>query len=554
MTALRVRSLRDRQVQDARRASWMLLAAVGAVLLIACANVANLLLARTLRRRRELAVRAALGARRGRLIRQALTESLLLALLGGVAGCFLAGALLKLFLVIAPAGIPRLEQATLDFRVLLFAVVTTALSGALFGAAPAVGGSSARLNLSSRAESPGRHRFRQLLVAAQFAVSVVLLTGAGSLLQSLWNLQRVPLGMTPETVITADLALAMRSYPSRQRQADFFEELEARLRRLPGIHAVALSDSVPPAGARHARPYVTLDVEGRAPLEPGVRDMVAWRTITPGYFAALGVPIIAGRAFVDEDRRSAENLVVLSDSLARRLFPGESPLGRRIRLAPWFTVIGVAGDVRNNGLAAQADPEFYVLRKRSTGDPSWRDTSTRRAVLLVRSSFAAEVVAGWIRAELAQMDATLPVPVTSMGQRVERLAARPRFNATLLGLFATLGLALAAIGLYGAVTCLVGERSQEICVRMALGATPKWITAMVLFQTGRWVVAGAAAGVLGAWFASAWLSSLLFQVEARDASVLGLAVAALLAVALSAAWLPSRRAARLDPVVALSHE
>lgn len=555
MVGLRVRSVRDRQVQDARLASWLLFGAVGAVLLIACANVANLLLARAAGRRRELAVRAALGAGRGRLIRQTLTESLALALIGGVAGCLLAGVLLKLFVLIAPQGIPRLDQAALDLRVLVFTLGASLLSGALFGLAPAFENPFRFAGLAgSRALGPSRHLFRQFLMAAQFAVSVILLAGAGLLLHSLWNLQRVPLGMEPETVLTADLALAVHSYPDARRQAAFFEELETRLARFPGITAVALSDSVPPAGPMHVRPYVTLDVEGRPPMEPGIRDMVAWRMVSPGYFSALSIPILKGRAFQDQDRASSENLVILGDSLARRLFPGEDPLGKRIKLDPWFTVVGVARDVRNNGLAAQADPEFYVVRKRSTDDPSWRSTSPRRAMLLVRSSLRAQTVSEWIRSETAQMDATLPVQIVPMTQRVGRLAERPRFNATLLGIFAAMGVLLAAIGLYGVVSCLVIERTQEIGVRMALGATPGRIAKMVLSNTARWTGAGAVAGLGGAWMSMGWLTTMLFQVSARDPRVLGAAVALLLTIGLLAAWIPSRRAARVDPMAALRQE
>jgi predicted permease len=289
-------------------------------------------------------------------------------------------------------------------------------------------------------------------------------------------------------------------------------------------------------------------------MEPGIRDMVAWRMVTPGYFSALRIPISKGRAFQDQDRTSSENLIILSDSLARRMFPGENPLGQRIKLDPWFTVVGVARDVRNNGLTAQADPEFYVVRKHSTDDPSWRSTSARRATLLVRSSLGARVVSEWIRSETAQMDATLPVQIVPMTQRVGRLSQRPRFNAVLLGLFAAMGVLLAAIGLYGVVSCLVIERTQEIGVRMALGATPSRIAQMMLTHTARWTAAGAAAGLLGAWLATGWLTSLLFQVSARDPRMLAAAVALLLTVALVAAWLPSRRAARVDPMSALRQE
>ena len=326
---LRVRSLRDRQIHDARLASWILLGAVLAVLLIACANVANLLLARAATRQRELAVRLALGASRGRLVRQTLTESLLLAATGGVAGCLLAAALLRIFVAIAPEGIPRLQQATVDLRVLLFTLAVSLASGIVFGLAPAM-----QQHAHPRAETlagwrsvGARHYlFRHSLVAAQICASLVLLTGASLLLRSLWNLQNQPLGMRTGSVLTATVTLGQKSYAEPAGQLAFFEELERRLRRIPGVTQLGLSDSAPLSGTARSTIYSVIDVAGRPRTAEGTGGMVTWRAVTPGYFAALGIPILRGRGFQEKDRDPHRNGVILSDSLARRMFPGEDPL------------------------------------------------------------------------------------------------------------------------------------------------------------------------------------------------------------------------------------
>ena len=297
---LRVRPLRDRQVHDARLASWVLLGAVMAVLLIACANVANLMLARAATRQREMSVRVALGAGRARLMRQALTESSTLAMAGGVVGCGLAYALVRLFVAIAPQGIPRLEQASLDLRVLGFTFAAAVLSGVLFGLAPALERPRADAIAGWRSIGARRSLFRQIMAAAQIAISLVLLTGASLLLRSLWKLQNTPLGMRPDSVITANVVPGQGMRPE-QRLA-FFEELERRLERLPGVAAMAISDSVPPGGMVRARPFASFQPEGRPRFMEGTGGMVAWRFVTPGYFAAMGIPLVKGHTFRDEDR------------------------------------------------------------------------------------------------------------------------------------------------------------------------------------------------------------------------------------------------------------
>jgi len=556
----RMRLLRDRQIQDARLTSWVLLGSVAAVLLIACVNVANLLLARAVSRQREMAIRAALGAGRGRLIRQMLTESVILAMVGGMFGCLLAKYLLQLFVAIAPEGIPRLNEASLDWRVLLFAVAASLMSGLVFGLAPALGRTETQSLIRTTGRLGSRGRVRQALVATQIAISLVLLTSAGLLLRSLWNLMNVPLGMRTSNVLTANLVLGQQRYSQSAQQQAFFEQLEMRLQGVPGVEALAISDSLPPAGVTRTMIYSVIDVEGRPPAAEGTGGMVIWRAVTPGYFSVLGVPIVRGRGFLDSDRNSSENAVILSNALSGRLFQGEEAIGRRIRpgrTGNWLTIVGIAGNVLNAGLNASSDPEYYIPRKHvvpsAPTEQSLSGTS-RRASLILRSPMDPEGISQWIRSEVAALDPTLPVALETMPKRVSQLAARPRFNTWLLSLFSVFALCLSALGLYGVMAFLVAQRTPEIGVRMALGATPGIIAKLVLFEAVRWMSVGVAFGLLGSWFAARWLNSLLFRVSARDPLSLGVTLLVLIVVTLAAAWVPSRRAAKVDPMVALRCE
>jgi putative ABC transport system permease protein len=550
--SFRVRSLRDRQIQDARVASWVLLGAVLAVLLVACTNVANLLLARATSRTRELAVRTALGATRGRLARQSLTESLLLGVLGGLAGCSIAQLLLRLFVSIAPEGIPRLEQATIDVRVLLFALGVSLVSGVLFGLASALRRPTPELLTGKENRATSRGLLRQVLVTVQIAVSLILLAGAGLLLRSLWNLQTVALGMDTKSVITAGIDLVEYRYPDAAKQLAFFNQLEARLKQIPGVTSLALSDSLPPSGGSQATFLSSIEIPGHTKFSAGTGGMISYRFVTPGYYPALGISILHGRGFREEDRSSAERPVILSESLARRLFPnGEVPLGKSFRFGSqneWRMIVGIAGDVKNNGLAAPADPEFYL---------PWKNEPAgyyRSAHLTVLSAINPQAIAMWIRSEAAAIDPTVPVTIEGMQTRIGKLAQRPRFTAVLLSLFAGMGVLLAGIGIYGVVGFLVAQQTREIGIRIALGATPQSVLKLILSNMLRWTVAGAALGLLGAWFCSRLLESLLFDVRAHDPFLLVSALFLLLAVAFLAAWIPARRAMRVDPVVALRYE
>jgi putative ABC transport system permease protein len=555
---LGIRSVRDRQIHDAKLTSWVLLAAVLAVMLIACANVANLMLARASARERDLAVRMALGAGRIQLAGQALTESALVALCGGAAGAALAFGLLRVLTAIAPADIPRLNEASVDVRVLLFTAGVSLLCGLLFGLAPALDRPRVEPLGGGRSAAGGRYRLRQGLVAAQVCVSLVLLTGAGLLMKTLWNLQRVPLGMKIEGTVTASVTLGRTAYGDPARRVAYFDAVEEHLRRIPGVEEVAISDSLPPSNSfLRTTIYGAIDVEGHAQFTDGTGGPVAWRAVTPEYFAALRIPIRRGRAFQEQDRDVHVNVVVLSEMLARRMFPGQDPIGQRIRpgrMGAWLSVVGVAADVKNGGLAEAAMPEFYVPRKNAEVAGGWNGQIGYGANAIVRTPGDPRAVAPWVRSALASVDSTLPITVETMEQQVGKLAAGARFHASLLGAFAGLALLLAAIGLYGVMSYLVEQRSAEIGVRMALGATPAAIARQVLGEAARWVLAGAAAGIAASVWAARLIDRMLFHAAPHDPATLVAASAVLLAVALVASWVPSRRAAGMDPMKALRGE
>ncbi|MFN7921736.1 MAG: ABC transporter permease [Bryobacteraceae bacterium] len=550
---LAIRSMHDWQTGGSQKAGWLLFGAVLAVLLIACANVANLLLARAAARRRELGMRLALGAGRARLYRQALVESLILALTGAIAGIALAAILLRAFVAIAPDGIAFLAGASLDGRVLAFTLAVSAAAAFAFGVLPAWESPRAALGAWKQLGQTREH-FRRVLVGVQIAVSLVLVCAAAMLVESLWNMQRVPLGMQPESVLTAQIALGSHVPP--QRRAAFFEQLEAKAAAIPGVETAAVTDSIPLTGSAQAMIYSLIQPEGRAPQAQGTGGMVTHRTVTPGYFSALRIPILRGRAFQDSDRLPGHDVMILGDSLARRLFPGEDPLGRRIqagRTGPWRTVVGIAANVKNASLATEDAPEYYQPRKVFAAAPTPGAETARRNALLVRTALDPESMARAIRQQVESLDPTLPVAVVPFRQQLARHTEAPRFEAWLLGMFAAAGVLLAAIGLYGVLSFLIARQTQEIGVRMALGATPPLIARLVLRRALRWTLGGAILGIAASFAAQRWLASLLFGV-ASPAVPAALASALLFAVALIAAWIPARRAARIDPLAALRQE
>jgi putative ABC transport system permease protein len=558
---LMVRSMRDKQMQDVRVTAWVLFGTVLAVLLIACANVASLLMARGAARRRELAVRSVLGASRGRLVVQTLTEAMLLALSGAGAGILLAEGLLRLFVAIAPANVPYLNQVHLDLRIVGFAVLVSMLCGLLFGLAPAFEKPSAEMLAGRSGRNATRATLRQWLVVAQIAASMVLLTGAMLLMRSFWKLEHEQLGIRADRILTVSVTLGSYNYGTPQRRMAFFHELEKRLRFGPGVSDVALSDSVPPEDFHNGGQRIEdIVVEGRPRPHEASGELVKFRRVSPDYFRTLNIPIVRGESFTDAERGSKEHFVILSNKLAGRLFPGQDALGQRMQMGSGdanpasYTVVGVAADVKNGGLTGEELPEYYRLRRDQAEDWECCGHWGQTAVVILRSSLPAEALSPWIRTQAAAIDPALPVDIATMRQRVSKLADGPRFQTLLVGFFAVTGLVLAVIGLYGVISFLVAQRTQEIGVRMALGSTRSGILWLVCGRTLRLILWGTGVGLVAALTVSRVLGSLLYEVGSRDPLSFAAVTLVLIAVALMATLIPARSAARVDPMVALRCE
>jgi predicted permease len=401
---------------------------------------------------------------------------------------------------------------------------------------------------------------RSLLVTLEIAFSMVLLTAAGLLLRSLWNLESVPLGIETDHVVTARFVLGRQRYGGAQQQLAFFNELERRAAAAPGVEAAAITDSLPPSGGMRGRPFSTIEIDGKPRLPEGTGGMVAWRYVTPEYFDVLGIPIVRGRRFTERDQDDSAFTVILSESLARRMFPHEDAIGQRILKGPqgqWATVIGIARDVTNLGATRESWPEFYIPRKHAV-DFNFQNqeppTGWRSAVIVARTAVDPTIAASSLRVVLASMEPSLPVEMETMRQRVRQIDQRPRFYATLLAVFAGMGVLIASVGLFGVMSFLVAQRTREIGVRMALGATPAGIVRMTLASAGRWTLAGVALGAGASFLAARVLQSLLFQVKPGDPVTAAAAVAILCLVSLAATAGPARRAAHLDPNRTLRQE
>ncbi len=547
---LQVRGLRDRQMHDILPVARVMLAAVLGVLLIACANVAGLLLTRSAAREREFAVRSALGASRARLLRQSLTESLLLALAAAIVGCAFAEALLRVFIAIAPAGMPFLHKATLDLRILLAAFALSVISGLLCGILPAWERPRA-IALAARApRAAAQAALRRMLVVAQIACSVLLLSGAALLLRSFRNIEEQDLGWKTGGILTANIALSSQRYNSGQKQMDFFTRAAAALRRLPGVSTVAVADSLPLSERRHW--YSGMAIDGKPPIATS-GDVVSTHSVTPGYFRALDIPILRGRAFTEADADAKDHFLILSSQLAARMFPSEDPIGQRVRPdadGPFYLVIGIAANVRNGSLTGPNLPEYYRLVRNTPED--WNGNG--QETLIIQSAVPPATIAPWVRQQLATIDPTTPVDLETLASQVAKLADRPRFETVLLGFFALTGLLMAVIGLYGVTAYAATQRTQEIGVRMALGATRANILRVVTWEGARLILLGGALGLVAALATAHLLRSMLFSIGPYD-PLSFLAVAALLAiVALAAIFIPARTAMQLDPVTALRYE
>lgn len=533
--------------EETRRALFIVLGAVCCVLLIACANVANLMLARAAARSREIAVRMAIGAGRRRLVRQVLTEGLLLTLAGGAAGVFVAYWTLPVVRTWLPSDLPGADQVEVNASVLLFSLGLCVVTGLLFAALPAAAASRRDLLGALRQEARGHtgasQRTRIVLAAAQIALATMLLAGAGLFAQSLLQLKGVRLGFDPSNVTSATMGLPEERYSAPGAAWGFYQRLIERLETSPGIEAAALTSSAPFDGGNTGQP---IEAVGPSRLE-GKSLQADWRMVSPSYFKTLRIPLLRGELF-SGNRDADDRAIVLSEGMARRIWGDVDPIGHEIAIQPIgnFRVIGIVGDVRNLQLALDPNPTMYI----STARYLWPAMT-----LVARGRTDGIQTGSLIQSIIRELDPELAVyDVRTTAERISNSAAQPRLNAILVGAFALMACVLAAVGIYGVLAYLVSQRRQEIGIRMALGAQRSAVVRSVLAR-GLWLTAiGVGLGIAGALGVSRWIRFLMFGVSPTDPVILALAMSLVTAVAVLASYLPARRASRVDPLVALRLE
>ena len=530
-----------------------LLGAVGFLLLIACANVANLLLARASGRLREISIRAALGASRARVVRQMLTESLLLALLGGTLGVLLGKWGLDGLLALAGDNLPRAAEVVLDRRAIVFTFGVTLLTGVGFGLVPAL--QSTKVNLvdalkeGARGTSGAGHRhwLRSGLVVAEIALALMLLTGAGMLMRSFAKLASASPGFNPHEALMVSLAIPREKYSTPEKQAAFAEAVIARFRPLPGVQRVGATHVLPFSGNDYV---LGLEIQGKD-VAPSDLPSTNYFAVTSGYFQAMGIPLIRGRYFTDQDRAGAPPVAIISQALARQFFPNQDPLGKRINMTNgpqvWREIVGVVGDVKHYGFDAPTAPQSY--------DPLAQSPFPFLSFVVRAPGPAMTSLTGLLRQEIHAVDPEQPVfRIESLDNLVADSMARQRFAMTLFGLFSGLALVLAAIGIYGVMAYAVAQRTSEFGIRMALGARPRDVLGLVLGHGVRLIGLGVLVGLAGSLAGARLIQSMLYQTSARDPLVFASIALLLGAVAFLACLIPARRATRVDPIVALRSE
>jgi len=547
-----VGALHDELTRTSRTTLVVLMGAVAFVLLVACVNLASANLARGETRRRELAVRTALGAGRGRLVRQLLTENLLLAAAGGALGVGLAYALTRLLAASGPGAVPAFAQIRVDVRVLAFAAFVSLVTGLLVGVAPAwqvtrnlrgaIGGGGS-------AAGGGRLRTRGVLIGAEVALALVLLAGAGLLVKSLRTLLDTDPGFRTERVLTASVALPSSIYSDAERAAGFLDRLLAELRGIPGVEAAGVTSSVPLGGGGGNTGFM---VDGGTEIAEGY---AAYRVVDSTYFRALGIPLLRGRGFMAADRPGAPHVALVNQALARKVFPGTSPIGHRLRppgmdshAAEWLTIVGVVGDTRDGTLDAPPEPAMFIHY------PQRPENLTSSATVVLRATTPAGPLSAAVRERVRAMDPNVPVTLSTLDGIVADSIASRRFSTVVLTAFAALALFLAALGIYGVLAYSVAQRQREIGVRMALGAHQGTVRAMVLRDAMRAVLPGVAVGLLGAVALTRLLRGLLYGVSETDPATFAAVAVLLTAVAAAASWVPARRATKVDPMVAIRAE
>ncbi|MES2523447.1 MAG: ABC transporter permease [Gemmatimonadota bacterium] len=546
-------AMHEEIVGDIKPALLILLGAVGLVLLIACANVANLLLARGEARQREVAVRLALGAGRGRIIRQLLTESTVLAMLGATVGTLLAWWATKSLIAISPDTIPRVGEVRIDLTVGLVTLAVAVITGMLFGLAPAL--QLTRTDLQSSLKEgtrggteSGRHSIGRLLVIGELALAVVVVIGAALLVRSFNTLRGVDPGFNPDGLLVIDMAIPVARYDVAATTA-FYQTLVSRLRALPGARSVAAASDVPPV-AGGSNWDIAIDGRTRGPDETAPSPNV--RFVTHDYFSTMAIPLARGRLFTEQDRGTSPPVAIINEATAKAVWPGADPVGQRVRFSdeqPWVTIIGVSRDTRSNGLGDPVPSELFILHEQL---PAVAGGSARTMFVVVRTSSAPTALASAARATIRELDPGLAISaIRSMDEIMATSVARQRFSATLLGGFGVVALTLAAIGIYGIMAYGVKRRTREIGIRMALGATPSNVLRLVVSQGMRLAGVGLVTGVASALFLTQLMDGLLFGIRATDPLTYVVVAVTLATVAFAATWIPARRAVRTDPSTAL---